>query len=161
MVVDDDGTATLSVFSGEVELYNEQGNVRVGPREQARAEKGRAPVKLTLQVSRERIQWVSAATIEESRHPNETLAQAYERVKAARAARMTSFCWAISRSTAAIWAPPAAHSLAARSASRVTSVSMSRSRVWPRFPMTRPQPARIWLPRSPSAAIPSMRDRPR
>ena len=42
MVVDDDGTATLSVFSGEVELYNDQGIVRVGPREQARAEKGRA-----------------------------------------------------------------------------------------------------------------------
>lgn len=82
MVVDDDGTSTLSVFSGEVDLSNDQGSVRVGPREQARAERGRAPVKLTLQVSRERVQWVSAATIEDSRHPNETLAQAYERVKA-------------------------------------------------------------------------------
>ena len=80
MVVDDDGTSTLSVFSGEVDLSNDQGNVRVGPREQARAEKGRAPVKLTLQVSRERVQWVSAATIESSRHPNETLAQAYVRL---------------------------------------------------------------------------------
>ena len=81
MVVDDHGTATLSVFSGEVELYNEQGRVRVGPREQARAEKGRAPVKLTLQVSRDRIQWVSASTIAASRHPGETLAEAYARVK--------------------------------------------------------------------------------
>lgn len=77
MVVDDDGTSTLSVFSGEVELSNDQGNVRVGPREQARAQKGRAPVKLRLQVSRDRIQWVSAATIDAARHPDRTLAQAY------------------------------------------------------------------------------------
>jgi tetratricopeptide (TPR) repeat protein len=82
MVVDDDGVATLSVFSGEVELYNDQGTVSVGPREQARAEKGRAPVKLTLQVSRDRVQWVSSSTIDASRHPDETLAQAYERLKA-------------------------------------------------------------------------------
>jgi tetratricopeptide (TPR) repeat protein len=83
MIVDDAGTATLSVFSGEVELYNDQGNVRVGPSEQARAEKGRPPVKLSIQVSRERMQWVSAASIDPSRHRGETLAQAYARLAAA------------------------------------------------------------------------------
>jgi hypothetical protein len=52
IAVDDDGRATLSVFSGEVEFYNDQGNVLVRSNEQARAEKGRAPVKLQLVVSR-------------------------------------------------------------------------------------------------------------
>ena len=69
MVVDDDGRATLSVFSGEVEFYNEQGNVIVRPNEQARAERGKAPVKLQLQVSRERVQWVSSLTVDTQRYP--------------------------------------------------------------------------------------------
>jgi Flp pilus assembly protein TadD len=68
MVVDDDGRATLSVFSGEVEFSNEQGNVLVAANEQARAEKGKAPVKLQLRVSRERVQWVSSATVDASRY---------------------------------------------------------------------------------------------
>jgi tetratricopeptide (TPR) repeat protein len=83
MAVDDDGRATLSVFSGEVEFFNDQGTVRVGASEQARAEKGKAPVKLALQVSRERIQWVSSFSIDPSRHPRETLAEAYERLRRA------------------------------------------------------------------------------
>src|SRR5205807_1502969 len=57
LVVDENST-TLAVFSGEVELSNEQGAVTVRPNEQARAEKGRAPVKLLLGTSRKRIQWV-------------------------------------------------------------------------------------------------------
>ncbi len=81
MVVDDDGRATLSVFSGEVEFYNDQGRVSVQAHEQALAEKGRAPVKLRLQVSRDRIQWVSAFTIDASRHPGEDLPHAYERLR--------------------------------------------------------------------------------
>jgi tetratricopeptide (TPR) repeat protein len=68
MVVDDDGSATLSVLSGEVEFYNDQGNVIVRPNEQARAERGKAPVKLQLQVSRERVQWVSSATVDPKRY---------------------------------------------------------------------------------------------
>ena len=68
MAVADDGTATLTVFSGEVELYNEQGRVVVRPGEQARAERGRAPVKLRLQVSRDRIQWVSSFTVDPRRY---------------------------------------------------------------------------------------------
>ena len=68
MVVDEEGRATLSVFSGEVEFYNDQGNVIVRPNEQARAERGKAPVKLQLQVSRERVQWVSSSTVDTQRY---------------------------------------------------------------------------------------------
>jgi Flp pilus assembly protein TadD len=68
MVVDEEGRATLTVFSGEVEFYNDQGNVVVRPNEQARAEKGRAPVKLLLQTSRDRMQWVSSFTIDPQRY---------------------------------------------------------------------------------------------
>lgn len=85
MVVDDNGRATLSVFSGEVEFYNDQGRVSVQAHEQAQADKGHAPVKLRLQVSRDRIQWVSAFTIDASRHPGEDLPHAYERLSHARA----------------------------------------------------------------------------
>ena len=63
LVVDDNST-TLSVFSGEVELSNEQGRVLLQPNEQARAEKGKAPVKLLLRTSRARIQWVTAFTVD-------------------------------------------------------------------------------------------------
>ncbi len=68
MVVDEEGRATLSVFSGEVEFYNDLGNVIVHPNEQARAERGKAPVKLQLQVSRERVQWVSSLTVDTLRY---------------------------------------------------------------------------------------------
>src|SRR6185312_3580984 len=68
MEVADNGDATLSVFSGEVEFYNEHGRVVVRPGEQAHVEQGKAPVKLRLQVSRERIQWVSSFTVDPRRY---------------------------------------------------------------------------------------------
>jgi tetratricopeptide (TPR) repeat protein len=68
-LVTDGEVTTLSVFSGEVEFSNEQGGVTVRPNEQARAEKGKAPVKLLLRTSRERIQWVSAFTVGPKRYP--------------------------------------------------------------------------------------------
>jgi tetratricopeptide (TPR) repeat protein len=83
MIVDDDGRATLSVFSGEVDLYNDHGNVLVSANEQAQAERGRAPVKLTLQISRSRIQWVSSFGIDPARLRGEALADAYERLRRA------------------------------------------------------------------------------
>ena len=67
LVVDGD-TTILSVFSGEVEFSNDQGGVLVRPNEQARAEKGKAPIKLLLRTSRERIQWVSAFTVDPRRY---------------------------------------------------------------------------------------------
>jgi len=71
LVVDGD-TTILSVFSGEVEFSNEQGGVLVRPNEQARAEKGKAPVKLLLRTSRERIQWVSSFTVDPRRYAAST-----------------------------------------------------------------------------------------
>lgn len=68
MAVEDDGRSTLSVFSGEVEFSNAQGNVLVGANEQAVAEKGKAPVKLALRTSRSRVQWVSSLTVDPSRY---------------------------------------------------------------------------------------------
>ena len=40
IAVDGEGRATLSVFSGEVDFFNDQGQVVVGPNEQATAERG-------------------------------------------------------------------------------------------------------------------------
>jgi len=69
LAVDDDGRATLSVFSGEVEFSNGEGRVLVQRNESALAERGKAPVKLRLQTSRERMQWVSAFSVDPSRYP--------------------------------------------------------------------------------------------
>ncbi len=68
MVVEADGRSTLSVFSGEVQLSNPQGAVTVQRGEQARAEVGKAPVKLQVTVSRDRIQWVSSVTVDPERY---------------------------------------------------------------------------------------------
>jgi Flp pilus assembly protein TadD len=68
IVVADDGAATLSVFNGEVDFYNAQGAVVVRPNEQARAEPGKAPVKLFLRVTRERVQWANAFTVDAGRY---------------------------------------------------------------------------------------------
>lgn len=60
LVVDKAGVSTLTVLSGEVEFYNDQGRLSVRPNEQARAEPGKAPTKLLLTNARERVQWVTA-----------------------------------------------------------------------------------------------------
>jgi tetratricopeptide (TPR) repeat protein len=60
IVVDEDGTTTVTVLSGEVEVYNEQGRVSVLPNEQARAAPGKAPVKSLLSNAPDRVQWVTA-----------------------------------------------------------------------------------------------------
>ena len=54
------GVSLLTVFSGEAEFYNALGRISVGANEQARAEPGKAPVKILLTRPRERIQWVTA-----------------------------------------------------------------------------------------------------
>lgn len=66
--VGEDGAALLSVFSGEVEFFNDFGRVRVARNEQAQAQPGRAPVKLLLANPRERVQWVTAYVVEPARH---------------------------------------------------------------------------------------------
>lgn len=62
--VDPAGKTMLAVFSGSVELYNDQGRVVVGRNEGAVAEHGRAPIKVILIRPRDRIQWVNALTID-------------------------------------------------------------------------------------------------
>lgn len=64
MDVDENGKSTLTVLSGVVEFYNEQGRITVNRNEQAIAEVGKAPVKLIITNPRDRVQWVSAYTIE-------------------------------------------------------------------------------------------------
>lgn len=60
LVVEKDGTSTVTVFSGQVDFYNEHGAVAVMPNEQARAVPGKAPVKILLTNAAERMQWVTA-----------------------------------------------------------------------------------------------------
>ncbi len=59
LVVGERGT-TVTVFSGEVEMSNELGQVAVGPNEQGVVEAGKAPVKSLLTNARDRVQWVTA-----------------------------------------------------------------------------------------------------
>lgn len=54
------GNVTLTVLSGEVELYNDFGRVMVAANQQAHVEAGKAPVKRLLTNARERVQWVTA-----------------------------------------------------------------------------------------------------
>ncbi|MFA7241288.1 MAG: TonB-dependent receptor [Sulfuricellaceae bacterium] len=68
MEVDDEGRARLIVLHGVVELYNGHGSVTVGNNEQAVAEEGKAPVKMLLQNSAERVQWVTSYTVDVTRY---------------------------------------------------------------------------------------------
>lgn len=60
MAVAEDGKSTLSVFSGAIAFGNEHGKLEVAADEQAVAEQGKAPVKMTVRNLRDRIQWVTA-----------------------------------------------------------------------------------------------------
>jgi tetratricopeptide (TPR) repeat protein len=84
MAVDPDGRATLSVLSGEVEFSNDLGSVVVQHGEQAQAEKGKAPVKLRVTVSRDRVQWVSSVRADPERYEGTRglgMSEAYARLK--------------------------------------------------------------------------------
>ena len=64
-----EGTTTLSVMSGRIEVSNEFGQVTVGPTEQAIVKLGEAPVKRILVNPRERVQWVMAPSLVAARWP--------------------------------------------------------------------------------------------
>ena len=70
LVVDEDGTSTLTVLSGQVLLSNEAGSVSIDAGEQGRASKGVAPVKTVLLNPRDRVQWVSSFAVELKRYPD-------------------------------------------------------------------------------------------
>ncbi|NJD88067.1 MAG: TonB-dependent receptor [Betaproteobacteria bacterium] len=84
MAVDGEGRATLSVLSGEVEFSNALGAVVVQRGEQALAEKGKAPVKLRVTVSRDRVQWVSSVRADPERYEGTRglgMAEAYAKLR--------------------------------------------------------------------------------
>ena len=60
IAVDEEGAATLTVWSGVVDFYNDLGRVSVRPNEQARVERGQAPTKILLTRAQHRVQWVTA-----------------------------------------------------------------------------------------------------
>lgn len=68
LAVEEDGTSQITVLSGVVEFSNEQGSVTVNKNEQARAQKGKAPVKVLIINPRERVQWVSSYSLDPLRH---------------------------------------------------------------------------------------------
>ena len=70
LVVDEDGTSTLTVLSGQVLLSNEAGSVNIDAGEQGRAQKGVAPVKTVLVRPRDRVQWVSSFVVNIQRYPD-------------------------------------------------------------------------------------------
>lgn len=65
----DDERSIVTVVEGEVLVSNDFGEVSVLPDEQAVMEKGKAPFKRRIQNARERVQWVSAFTVETARYP--------------------------------------------------------------------------------------------
>jgi tetratricopeptide (TPR) repeat protein len=84
----EDGRALLTVLSGEVVFANNQGSVTVGRNEQAQAIPGQAPVKLLIANPRRRVQWVTAYSIDPSRHIDAAAAQTEERARLERIADM-------------------------------------------------------------------------
>jgi tetratricopeptide (TPR) repeat protein len=84
MEVGPDGQATLSVLSGEVDFSNDLGAVTVRGGEQARAEIGKAPARLLVTVSRDRVQWVSSVRADPERYARTRglgMAEAYALLK--------------------------------------------------------------------------------
>ena len=63
-----DGRTQLAVMSGLVEMFNDQGTVRVAKGEAAVAEIGKAPVKIVLINPRERVQWVTRWKLDPARY---------------------------------------------------------------------------------------------
>jgi Flp pilus assembly protein TadD len=87
LAIEGDGSTLLTVFSGDADLFNELGSITIGPGEQGRAEPGRAPVKLLITATRDRIQWVTAYRPQPARWARERspgLRQVAEAIEAGR-----------------------------------------------------------------------------
>ncbi len=83
MEVEENGTTTLTVLEGEVELANAFGAVLVRSSEQAVASPGRAPEKRVLQNPRDRVQWVTAHRADPARYRDIAEAPAYAALRQA------------------------------------------------------------------------------
>lgn len=68
LAVDETGRSTLTVLSGEVRFYNDHGSVDVVRGEQASAVPGQAPRKYLISNPDERVQWVTAHTVDPARY---------------------------------------------------------------------------------------------
>lgn len=68
--IGDGGETVVSVFSGEVAVSNDLGEVSVGPNEQATVRNGVPPQKTVLTNARDRVQWVSAVRVDVDRYPD-------------------------------------------------------------------------------------------
>ncbi len=64
----DGGRSLLTVFSGEVEFFNDFGRVTVAKNESAQAIPGQAPTKILIANPRDRVQWVTAYSVDPLRH---------------------------------------------------------------------------------------------
>jgi len=68
--VNDQGDTHVVVLSGEVEVTNELGEVRLGPSEQATVRHGQAPAKSVLAQAQDRVQWVNAVHLDVDAYPD-------------------------------------------------------------------------------------------
>jgi Flp pilus assembly protein TadD len=82
------GRSQLTVLDGEVEFFNPQGSVTVGRNEAAQAIPGQAPVKILIANPRDRVQWVTAFSIDPQRHIDSAAAPAEERARLERIAEL-------------------------------------------------------------------------
>jgi tetratricopeptide (TPR) repeat protein len=62
------GRSLLTVFSGEVDFFNDFGRVTVAKNESAQAIPGQAPTKIIIANPRDRVQWVTAYAVNPLRH---------------------------------------------------------------------------------------------
>lgn len=74
ITVDEQGDTQVVVFSGEVAVANDQGEVLLGPSEQSTVRRGQAPTKAVLAQAQDRVQWVNALRLDVDAYPD--LAQA-------------------------------------------------------------------------------------
>jgi FecR-like protein len=89
------GRALLTVFSGEVEFFNDFGRVVVARNESAQAVPGQAPTKLLIANPRDRVQWVTAFSVDPLRHidvskASPALREVLEMVRGGRTAEATA-----------------------------------------------------------------------
>lgn len=62
------GRSLLTVFSGEVDFFNDFGRLTVAKNESAQAIPGQAPTRIIIANPRDRVQWVTAYAVEPLRH---------------------------------------------------------------------------------------------
>lgn len=70
ITVDERGDTQVVVFSGEVAVANDQGEVLLGPSEQSTVRRGQAPTKAVLAQAQDRVQWVNAVRLDVDAYPD-------------------------------------------------------------------------------------------